>query len=120
MTRRSERGEGNVGCIFWALVLIVVGVFLWEFVPVKVATAQLEDFIVEKATHGRRLTKEKLISEILAKAKELDLPVDRKSLSVEKNKDRVRVRCNYTVPLEYPGYTHMMKVDIDVKRDYIY
>ena len=46
--RRSvERGEGNLGCIVW-LILLTIGVMIaWKAVPVKIARANaLQDLTI--------------------------------------------------------------------------
>jgi hypothetical protein len=116
----AQRGESNVGCIIWALALAVLIVILWKVVPAKVANARLADYVDEQATHGRRLSEQKLAQRILRKAEELELPLSRKQLEIRKSRDHVTVRYEYTLPLEFPGYTYPMKFEYQVERDYFY
>ena len=53
---------------------------------------------------------------ILAKARELDLPVDPKRVSVERRGARIVLKASYTVPVEFPFYTYNWKFDVVVDR----
>ncbi len=121
MRRRSgQRGDGNIGCFFWLLVLFVVGLILWKAVPVKIATAELYDFSVELTKFSAKASPEELRSRILKKAKELNLPVSPKQIEIEKTKERVKIRLNYMVPLDFPGYTYEWKIEDVIDRPIFY
>jgi hypothetical protein len=111
MLRKSaERGEGNLGCILW-LVLLAIGVMVaWKAVPIKVKSAELYDYMDEiaKFEAGRR-TQEEIEKALLNRANQLGLPLDKKGIHVDKQRDRIIIDVEYTVPLEFPGYTHQWK-----------
>lgn len=119
-SRSAERGEGNLGCIFWLLVLAVIGLILWKAVPVRVATAELYDFSVEQTKFSAKASPEELKRRVLNKAKELNLPVNPKQVEVEKTRDRVIIRLNYMVPLDFPGYTYEWKIEEEIDRPIFY
>lgn len=118
--RRRQHGEGNAGCLVWLLILVVLGLVLWKAVPVKVANAALYDYMVELTKFSANLPAEELKKRVLAKARELDLPVVPKQVEVEKSTDRVKIRCRYTVPLEFPGYVYNWEVEHFVDRPIFY
>lgn len=101
--RSGERGESNLGCFLWVLVLLVVAVFLYKTIPVQIAKAEFYDFMIEQAKFGANRSAIDIKKRVLEKARELDLPVTDKMITVEKTRDRVRIRCTYTVPIEFPG-----------------
>jgi len=37
--RRGITGAGNLGCLIWLVVLVLVGHVLWKVVPVKIRTS---------------------------------------------------------------------------------
>ena len=50
MTRmRAMAGDSKIGCILWMLLLVIVVLISWKAIPVKIATSQLYDFMVEQA-----------------------------------------------------------------------
>lgn len=113
---RSEAGDSKLGCILWTL-LLVVGVMIgWKAIPVKIATSELYDFMVEQGKWAASANEETLKRRLLEKAKELDLPVDPRQVTVEKPGDKVRMRVQFTVPLEFPGYTYNWEFDLRVDR----
>lgn len=105
--RTAERGEGNLGCILWVLVLGLVVMVAWKALPVKVASAELYDFMDEQAKFaGANTTSEEVKKRILQRAVELKLPLTKEQVTVERNGDRIRMVAEYTVPVELPGYTY--------------
>lgn len=109
-----QGGEGRVGCILWLLVLLVVSMILWKAIPVKIQSAEFYDFMNEQAKFAQGSSPEAIKKRILNRAEQLDLPVDEKNLSVEKPGDRIRIKCSYSVPLEFPGYTYHWQFDHEI------
>jgi hypothetical protein len=112
----GQRGEGKVGCILWTLVLVVAGMIAWEAIPVKIASSELYDFMVEQAKWAGHTPPDTLKRYILDRANELKVPLDPKNLSVERVRDRIRMRAYYVVPLEFPGYVYDWEFDLQVDR----
>src|SRR5689334_18161191 len=108
MRRRiAERGEGNLGCILWLLVLGLVVMICVKVIPVKIASAEMYDYLDEAArSMGVNTTAEDVEKAILVRAADLKLPVDKDHVTVVRDGDRVKMRVEYTVPLEFPGYTY--------------
>jgi hypothetical protein len=106
MRRRSERGDGNVGCIVWLLVLLIVVAIGWKAIPVKIRTSQLYDHMVELSKFSAQAPPDELELSILNRARELDLPVAKEGVLVQRIGDRIKLEAHYTVPLHYPGYTY--------------
>jgi hypothetical protein len=105
--RRSERGEGNVGCILWLLALGLVILIAWKAVPVKLQSTELYDYMDELAKFAAANTPpEQLEKMILNRAKQLNIPLEKKDVKVERNGDRIFMDVQYTIPVEFPGYTH--------------
>ena len=60
-----QRGEGNLGCILWAVVVVVVAHVAWTMVPVKIASAQLSDFMEDQAQFAEHRSPEQIKKAIL-------------------------------------------------------
>lgn len=101
--RNGQKGEGNLGCIFWLVVMVVVGYVAWTMVPIKIASAQLSDFMVDQAQVAEHRSPEQIRKSILAKARDLDLPLDPKKVQVERKGDYIYMDAEYTVPVEFVG-----------------
>ena len=116
MNRQRQAGDGKLGCILWSLVLIAGGLVAWKAVPVKIATSELYDYMVEQAKWAGNTPSDVLQKRIVKKAAELELPVDPKFVTAEKGGDKIRMSATFTVPLEFPGYTYELEFDLQVER----
>ena len=106
ISRRSQRGEGNLGCVLWAIALGLVVLICWKMVPVKIASARLYDFMEEQAKYAAKKSPEKIAKGIVNRAAELELPVTDKDVEVRRIGDSIKMRVSYTVDVEFPGYTY--------------
>lgn len=105
--RTAQRGEGNLGCIFWLVVLCLAVLLSWKLIPVKVNSAELADYMVEVAQfQSAQKPPDDLKKMILARASELGIPLDKENVSVVRNGDRIRMSVEYTIPVDFPGYTY--------------
>ncbi len=116
----GARGEGNVGCILWALVFILVVFVAWKMVPVKVASAKFHDFMDEQGKFAKDTPQERIYKSIRDKADELDIPLDPKALEVHRTNDYIKMKVRYTIPVEFPGYTYQWKFEHVVDRPIFY
>lgn len=113
----AQRGESNLGCILWALVVLVVAYVAWMMVPVQIASAQLADFIEDQAKWAEHRSPERIKKEIVAKARDLDLPLDPKKVHVERKGDHLYMKAEYVVPVEFiGGYTYEWHFEHDIDR----
>ncbi len=114
---RRQAGEGIVGCVVWAALLGIVLLVAVKMLPVKVASAELEDFMVEQAKFvGRRANADRIKKAILDKADQLGLPVTSKDLTVRLSGGRIRMNCTYTVPVDLVFYTYNWTFEHKVDR----
>lgn len=116
LRRTAERGEGNLGCILWLLLLGVGVMIALKTIPVKVQSAELYDYMVELTKFAASNNPEQLKKQILVKAQELKLPLDKDHVQVRKMGDRIQMEASYTVPLNFPGYTYEWHFDHQVDR----
>ena len=105
--RRSERGEGNLGCVLWLLALGLATLIAWKAVPVKIQSTQLYDFMDEQAKFAAaRTPPEEIAKQIVNRAHQLDIPLEKQDVHVTKDGDRIFMEVEYTIPLQFPGYTY--------------
>lgn len=105
--RRAERGEGNLGCIFWVVALAIATLICWKAIPVKIQSTQLYDYMEELAKFSAANNPPETLSKlILDRAKQLDIPLDKKDLHIDLTRDRIVIEVDYTVPVVFPGYTY--------------
>jgi len=104
--RSRQSGDSKIGCVIWLLILASVAMILWEAVPVKIRTAEFYDYLDEQAKFSQRLKLDFMKREILRRARDLQIPITKKDLIVEKRGGRIRMECSYMIPLEFPFYTY--------------
>jgi len=116
----SEGGRGNVGCFFGLLVVATLAYGAYKFVPPYVSHYQLKDEMREIATlsaaglpprpgamSGKSTGSLAGIQEaVLAKAKELEIPLRKQDVKVSQDENRVFITVKYTVPVELPGHVY--------------
>lgn len=106
-----------MGCVVWLVILGLAGLLMVKVVPIKVASAELEDFMVELAKNsGRRTTAAGIEKALLAKARNLGLPVTKKDITVHLSGGRVVMTCNYDVPVDMIVYTYVWEFRHTVNR----
>lgn len=119
---QAERGDSKIGCILWLAVVVAGALVAWEAVPVKVKSAELHDHMADMAVVAtRERNSEAIKRNVLAKAKDLDLPLTAKNLEVERSESRIKLRADYTVVLEFPfGVTYDWDFHHEVDRPIFY
>jgi hypothetical protein len=96
--------------------VLLFALIAWKVVPVRIKSSELAGYMEEQAKFAYRASPAALKKRILAKARELDLPVDPKRVSVERRGARIVLKASYTVPVEFPFYTYNWKFDVVVDR----
>jgi len=103
----AQRGEGRVGCIFWAAVLCLAVLLSWKLIPVKVNNAELVDYMTEVAQfESAQKPPEELKKMIIGRAGELGIPLTKDNVTVIRNGDRIRMTLDYTVPVDLIVFTY--------------
>lgn len=115
---RSARGAGNIGCLLWLVVIVLVGHILWKVVPVKVRTSTFYDSMQEQASFGSVKSVQAIEWEVLRRAEELRIPVTKENLKVTRARNAVTVEAHYTITIEFFGgaYKYVWKFDQVVER----
>ncbi len=118
MNRRAQRGKGSVGCIIWLAIVAILGYALVKIVPVKVASSKFEDFLSEEASFGSIKSITQIEKEILAKARDLNIPVTKDNLSVVRTREAVTVEAHYQLVIDFFGgaYKYVWKFDPVIRR----
>jgi hypothetical protein len=115
---RAVRGNGKIGCIIWLGIIALLGYLLFKIVPVKVASSRFEDFMNEEASFGSIKTASQIEKEVLARARELQIPVTKENLTLRKSKDYITIEAHYEIVVDFFGgaYHYVWKFDPVAKR----
>lgn len=118
----AERGDSKLGCILWLALVVAGALIAWEAIPVKVKSAELHDHMADMAIYATRERNPEVIEKnVLAKAKDLGLPLTAKNLEVQRTESRIKLTADYTVVLEFPfGLTYDWEFHHQVDRPIFY
>ena len=106
---RSERGEGQFGCVV-GLLLLLAGIFVaYKMIPIKVKAAELRQEIVDEAKSAGVRSDKQIMAAILKKAADNNLPVTEDNVTISRGANSISVDVQYVVPLEFPGFTYQWK-----------
>lgn len=114
--RSAQRGEGRAGCIFWVAILAAFIFIAWQAVPAKINISDLEEFITRQAETAGSASAQQIKDSILARAQDLELPVTKNNLTVEKRAGRIIINCEYQIPISLLVYTYNWKIEHKIDR----
>jgi predicted membrane protein len=108
---RRERGEGNFGCLFGLIILVLAAIVAYKVIPVKVKNAELRGVINDESKSAGTHNDEKIRQYILAKAREDDLPVTTDDVKITRGNNEIHVDVEYTMPINFPGYVYQWHIE---------
>ena len=90
-----------------ALVLAALLGFGILFAPIYLGNLKLQGYVAEMTRNvdNRNAPDEVLRQNVLAKARELDLPVKADNVRIERSANALRIDVRYFVRVDLPGYT---------------
>ncbi len=105
--RSSERGELKAQIIltfaFFALV-IYLG---FKFIPVYIAAYDFDSAMKTQAQYaGSAKPDGTIMKELLTKAAELELPIKKENIKIQRNSSKIVIRADYTVPVATFFFTY--------------
>jgi hypothetical protein len=108
--RASERGELKAQVImtfaFFALVLYLG----FKFVPVYIAAYDFDSAMKTQAQYaGGAKSEAVIVKELLAKAAELELPIKKENIKIQRNTSKIVIRADYTVPVSTVFFTYQWR-----------
>lgn len=106
MRNRRELGEGRLGCLFGLILLLIAGMVAYKMIPVKVKTAEMRDAVQDEARSAGQHNDGSIMKALLNKAESLQLPITEKDISIVRSSGEIRVDCDYTVPVKFPGFVY--------------
>ena len=112
MRKQSDsRGEGKTG-FFIAIILVAAAIFAgFQFVPTYVASYDLKDTL-RREVQGASLKKDKaIVATILAKGKELNLPIGPKNIEAVRTNAKFTLRIHFTKDLDMALFTYTFRFD---------
>lgn len=105
----AERGNGRIGFLL-SLALLGAGIFVGvKVIPVRINAYEFRDFMQEECRFAAtRAHDDEIYQRIYAKARELRLPLDKKSLRMERTMHEMIITASYeqTIDLKFTKYVY--------------
>lgn len=115
---RWERGAGKLGTIVGLIILVVAIVFAVKYFPARVKVFQLKDTAEQAARHlgtAQIRTAEEAIKLILDEAKDLEIKITEKNVTVTEGNRSFYIELKYTYPVDFIVYTWNWQIDQKVE-----
>lgn len=106
-SKRSERGQGRIGTVI-ALALLGIGVYIGaKIIPVRIAAFEFEDFVEQECRYAAvKGSDEEIARRIMEKARDLEIPLDKKNLRVTRTRSEMIVAYSYVQPIDFKVTTY--------------
>jgi len=125
----GEYGRGNLGCFLTFLIIGALAYGAYKFAPPYVSHYQLQDAMKEIATQsavgmlppakssfgGSSGPVSDVQEAVLAKARELEIPLRKEDIKVRREEATVFITVKYTVPIELPGRIYDYNFEFTVR-----
>jgi len=105
--QRSDSGRATLKSILWLVFIVAVIYSGIKIIPVYVNSYELEDYIRQQNPYWvtQRASADAIRNNILAKARDMDMPLSPEDVKVEIGGGRTTVNLDYTVPIDLKVYT---------------
>ena len=114
--RKGARGEGRVGLLV-ALAVVGIGVFLGvKIIPVRINAYEFRDY-VEQECRTAALTRDdkRIAKNIMEKAGDLELPLERKNLQLKRTSSEMIIKASFQMPIDLKVTTYNFQYAVDTR-----
>ncbi len=112
---RGERGEGRLQLLIWLAILGAIIFAAFRIVPVKIRAEEFNAFADEQikiaAAASGAPREEKLMRSIFDKARDLEIPLDKKNVRLTVQTNEVRLAIKYRVVIKLEVYDWVWDYD---------
>lgn len=115
-TRTSERGGARLKFVLVIAILAVVGYAGYQFIPVFYQSYQIKDLMENDVNTASQMGKPTswIQEQLLKSFPEYGIPANAVITPTQQN-NRMEVRVQYTIPVEFPGYVYNYEFDHTAK-----
>jgi hypothetical protein len=110
MLGKREKGEGRIGFLF-ALVVVGLAIFLgMKIIPVRIDAYEFRDFLRDEARYAAvRHDDATVAGRIMARAKEMEIPLNPKNLTLNRTTGEMIITAKYEQPIDLKVTTYVYK-----------
>ena len=112
--RTYERGEGRVSFVITLAVMGIAAYLAVKIVPVRIDAYEFRDVLRDEARQAVVIKDDREIARrILKTAKEMELPLDRKNLSIRRGSREIVIRATYEKQIDLAVTTYTYRFDAE-------
>lgn len=105
--RRGERGELKAQILLSFAFFALLAFLGWKFIPVYIAAYDFDTAMQTQAQYAGSFKPDAVImTELLTKATELELPITRENIEIHRDSSRLTITADYTVPVKTFFFTY--------------
>ena len=105
--RTNERGTVTIKTLLSFAFLLFACYIGYKFIPVYIAAYDFDNALKTQAQYsGSMKTNDVIMKELLLKAAELELPITKKEIKIDRTTSRMTITANYVVPVKTPFFTY--------------
>ncbi len=114
--RNGERGEGRLGLLM-AVAIVGIGAFLGvKIIPVRINAYEFRDFVEQQCrTAALSHDDKKIAKSIMEKADDLELPLQRKNLSLKRTGSEMIIKANFEMPIDLKVTTYNFHYEVNTR-----
>jgi len=103
----NERGAITVKTLFCFALLLLLSYLGYKFIPVYIAAYDFDNAIKTQAQYsGSMKTNDVILKELLGKAAELELPITKDNIKIDRSTSRLVITADYVVPVKTAFFTY--------------
>ena len=104
--RASERGEVTVKTLISFAVLMFACYLGFKFIPVYIAAYDFDSAMKTQAQYASAKPDATIMKELLSKAAELELPIRKEHIKIQRTSSKLIIKADYTVPVSTVFFTY--------------
>jgi len=108
--RPSERGGVTIKGIISVVILVLLAHSAYVFIPIYIAVYDFRSQMETEANRASMKTDDAIYKTLLDYAKELQLPVTKKNLKVQRSHDKIVITADYTMEVPTLVYRYEWQI----------
>jgi hypothetical protein len=98
-----------VGCLIGFVAAVLIALVAIKVTPVMIRVGEFDKYVKAQADRANRIeyTDKIIRRNVLGKASDLDIPINTKSVWINRSTTRFKIRVTYDYAIEFPGYTYI-------------
>ena len=105
--KAGERGSTTIKTLISFALLMFMAYLAFKFIPIYIAAYDFDNALKTQAQYsGSQKPDEVIMTELLTKANELELPIREENIRISRTASRLTISANYVVPVETAFFTY--------------